>query len=542
MALLHGVQVRCAAGLTYFSQKMYGRALAAAMRWRYVTLAVCLVALAVALAYPMSGKMGFNLMPSIASDSVGVTAAVPPGTPEEELEAVRTRLTEAAQRVIDESGGEGLSEGLFSTASETEARVTAYLTSADDRPITAAEFVSRWRDAVGTIDGLAWMRFDSDRGGPGGGPSLTVGLSHPDVDTLRRASEVLAERVSALEHVDDVDDGFSQGKPQWNIRVNEAGSALGLNPAMIGNQLRAGMFGTEAFRLLRGGNEVTVRVQLPEAARSSRTDVSSFMLRTPEGHYVPLEEVATIERGEALTWISRRDGRRMGQVTASVTPPAQTNRVLATVRNEILPQMKRDFPQLAHSFEGQQETMRNAIDSFYTNVTLALLGIYALLALPFRSYVQPLIVMAAIPFGAVGAILGHLVMGYGLSLISVMGIIALGGVVVNGSLVMIDYANRRMGEGASVWAAAHAAGVRRFRPIFLTTVTTFGGLAPMIFETSVQAQFMIPMAVSLGFGILFSSAILLFFVPCLYVVMDDVRGLLGMGARERPSREALGRA
>lgn len=530
LALLHGAQVRCAAGLTWFAHSVYGPALATAMRWRYVTLAACLAALVIALAYPMSGKMGFNLMPSISSDSVAVTAAVPPGTPEEELESVRARLTQAAQQVIDASGGEALSEGVFSTASDTEARVTTYLTSADDRPITSAEFVSRWREAVGTIDGLAWMRFDSDQGGPGGGPSLTVGLSHPDVQTLKRASEVLAERLSGLEHVDDVDDGFSEGKPQWNIRVNEAGSALGLNAAMIGNQLRAGMFGTEAFRLLRGSNEVTVRVQLPESERSSRTDVSSFMLRTPEGHYVPLEEVATIERGEALTWISRRDGRRMGQVTANVTPPAQTNRVLATVRDELLPQMKRDFPQLSHSFEGQQETMRNAIDSFYKTVSLALLGIYALLALPFRSYVQPVIVMAAIPFGIVGAILGHLVMGYGLSLISVMGIIALGGVVVNGSLVMIDYANGRIRAGASVWEAAHAAGVRRFRPIFLTTVTTFGGLAPMIFEASVQAQFMIPMALSLGFGILFSSAILLFFVPCLYLALEDVKRLFSARA------------
>ncbi|MQM39761.1 Multidrug resistance protein MdtC [wastewater metagenome] len=171
--------------------------------------------------------------------------------------------------------------------------------------------------------------------------------------------------------------------------------------------------------------------------------------------------------------------------------------------------------------------MRDAIQSFFQTVTIALLGIFALLALPFRSYIQPMIVMMAIPFGVVGAILGHLIMGYSLSIISIMGIIALGGVVVNGSLVMIDYANARVREGASVGEAVHAAGVRRFRPIMLTTLTTFGGLAPMIFETSMQARFMIPMAISLGYGIVFSSAILLFLIPCLYLAIEDVRALLG---------------
>ena len=207
--------------------------------------------------------------------------------------------------------------------------------------------------------------------------------------------------------------------------------------------------------------------------------------------------------------------------------------VLSRLREDLLPQLQADFPGLTHSFGGRQETMREAVRSFYSSVTLALLGVYVLLAIPFRSYLQPLVVMAAIPFGIVGAVLGHLVMGFGLSLISIMGIIALGGMVVNGALVMIDYANARLREGHTPFAAVHAAGVRRFRPIALTTMTTFGGLAPMIFETSMQARFMIPMAVSLGYGIVISSAILLFLIPCLFLAVDDLRRLvLGTGVEQ----------
>ena len=408
-----------------------------------------------------------------------------------------------------------------------------YLTPPGERPLSTGEFARRWRVRVGDIPGLESIRFDSDRGGPGGGAGLTVGLSHRDVATLERAGAALAQRLGRLEHVEDVSDGTSAGNPQWNLRLTESGRALGLTAQEVGSQLRDAFFGAEAFRLLRGGNEVTVRVQLPPETRTSEAAVLDFLVRTPAGRHVPLAQVASVTRDRAPTRIRRENGRRMLQVTADVSPASQTNRVLSRVREELLPQLQADFPGLTHSFGGRQETMREAVRSFYSSVTLALLGIYVLLAIPFRSYLQPLVVMAAIPFGIVGAVLGHLIMGFGLSLISVMGIIALGGMVVNGALVMIDYANARLREGHAPFAAVHAAGVRRFRPIALTTMTTFGGLAPMIFETSMQARFMIPMAVSLGYGIVISSAILLFLIPCLFLVVDDLRRLvLGAGVEQ----------
>jgi multidrug efflux pump subunit AcrB len=247
------------------------------------------------------------------------------------------------------------------------------------------------------------------------------------------------------------------------------------------------------------------------------------MIRTSAGTDVPLMQIAEVTRGRAYTTIERRNGQRTVTVTADVEPIEETNRIEATLNEEILPALKRDYPGLGYGYEGRQAEIRDSMQSLITSFLIALLAIYALLAMPFRSYIQPLIVMMAIPLGIVGAVLGHLLMGYGLTVNSMMGVVALSGVVINDSLVMIDYANRlQREEGAAPSAAVVQAALRRFRPIMLTTLTTFGGLAPMIFEQSRQARFMIPMAISLGYGILFATIITLVFVPCLYLVARDI--------------------
>jgi multidrug efflux pump subunit AcrB len=269
-----------------------------------------------------------------------------------------------------------------------------------------------------------------------------------------------------------------------------------------------------------------VVVRLPEQERVSEGTVERLLVSTPEGRLVPLREVAELERGRAYTVIDRRDGRRTVTVTADTQPLAKAQEVLAAMNATILPDIVRDHPGLTFRYEGRQEEMRKSTRSLFAGFVVALAVIYFLLAIPFRSYLQPLVVMVAIPFGVVGAVLGHLLMGYALSLMSLMGIVALSGVVINDSLVLIDYANLCREKGKSAGEAIREAGVRRFRPILLTTLTTFGGLAPMIFETSRQARFMIPMAISLGFGILFGTVISLVFVPCLYRLLDDATGFL----------------
>jgi len=399
-----------------------------------------------------------------------------------------------------------------------------------------------WREQTGPLPGLESLKFQSDRGGPGSGAALTVELSHRDIDVLDRASAALAERLAEFPNVKDIDDGYTPGKRQLSFRLTAEGRSLGLTSQEVARQVRNAFYGAEALRQQRGRSEVKVVVRLPEVERASEYGVESLMIATPAGTFVPLRQVAEVERGRAYTTIRRRDGRRTVTVTADVEPIGETGRIQAALDQTILPELVRDYPGLTHGYEGRQADMKESMQSLVGGFALAVLAIYFLLAIPFRSYTQPLIVMISIPFGIVGAVLGHLIMGYNLSVMSMMGIVALSGVVVNDSLVLIDYANHQRQAGAGPREAVRNAGVRRFRPILLTTLTTFGGLSPMIFETSRQARFMIPMALSLGYGILFATVISLVLVPCLYVMVEDALSLVRGERREGASEGADWRA
>ena len=254
--------------------------------------------------------------------------------------------------------------------------------------------------------------------------------------------------------------------------------------------------------------------------------LEDLIIRTPSGAEVPLLDVAEVEESQAFTSIERRDGRRVIGVSMDAEPAGAVTQLIEALRNEELPKLREDFPGITWTFEGSNAEMRQATESLWNYFGLALAVIYSLLAIAFRDYVQPLIVLIAIPFGMVGAVIGHILLGYDLSLVSVMGVIALSGVVINDALIMIDYANRRRADGHAALEAISLAGVRRFRPIMLTTLTTFGGLMPLIFEKSLQAQYIIPMAISLGCGILFSTAIILVLVPCLYMMLEDIQGIV----------------
>jgi len=473
------------------------------------------------LSYLFSGRMGMILMPKVEADRAVVTAMLPYGVPLERAREVRGLLEEAAGRVIEEHGGDRLSEGIKGRVNENTIEVTVYLTDPDERPMNTFRFTSLWREETGQIPGLEMLRFEADRGGPGAGAALTVELSHRDVETLNRASSDLAGRLAEFTYTKDIDDGYSPGKEQMDFRIRIEGQALGLTASSVARQVRSSFYGAQALRQQRGRNEVKVLVRLPEEARSRESDVERLLIQTPAGTWVPLLEVADVDRGRAYTSISRRDGRRTVQVTSGVEPFDQTSVVHASLEATVLPSLVEDYPGLSYSFEGFQADIKESMSALIGGFALAMIISYALLSIPFRSYTQPLVVMMAIPFGIVGAVLGHLLMGYSMSIISLMGIIALSGVVVNDSLILITYANKLRGEGLSAEEAIHSAGVRRFRPILLTTMTTYGGLAPMIFETSRQARFMIPMAISLGYGIVFATLITLVLVPSLYLLVED---------------------
>jgi multidrug efflux pump subunit AcrB len=331
----------------------------------------------------------------------------------------------------------------------------------------------------------------------------------------------VAERLAEYPLARDIDDGFTPGKPQLDLAVNDVGRSLGLTAADIARQLRNSYYGAEAIRQQRGRYEIKVMVRLPRAERNTEASLENMIVRTPGGAEVPLREVVEVRRGRAYTAITRRDGRRVVSVTANVLPRDRTPQVLAALRADILPEVLRAHPGLTYSFEGREADRRESVAGLIRGLLAALLMIYVLLAIPFKSYAQPLIIMVSIPFGIVGAVIGHLLLGYSLCILSLFGVVALSGVVVNDSLVFIDFANRRRREGASMHAAVRAAGIQRFRPIILTTLTTFFGLMPMILEQSRQARFLIPMAISLGFGILFATGITLLLIPALTLILDD---------------------
>ena len=521
-ARLHEWQQNFSAKVSNFIDSRYRPLLKLSIRWRGLTVAIGMAVLMIILSYVMSGRIGMILMPRVESDRAVVTAVLPAGSTLSAAEMVQKRLVVGIERVAAENGGEKLLQGVYAEVNESEVGVTAYLTPPNVRPLNTGTVTNLWREEIGPIIGLESLRYESDRGGPGGGAALTVELSHRDTDVLDRASANLAERLAEFSNVKDVDDGFTPGKEQLDFRITPRGESLGLTSRDIARQVRNAFSGTTALRQQRGRNEVTVRVRLPESERSSEFNIENLMLKTPAGTFVPLFEVAEVTRGRAYTTINRREARRTVSVSAGVEPISETGQILATLNSQILPELAQDFPGLTYGYQGRQARMKESTGGLANGFIMAMIAIYFLLAIPFRSYSQPMVVMLAIPFGVVGAVLGHLIMGYSLSLMSMMGIVALSGVVVNDSLVLIDYANRQRLEGASAFTAVCDAGARRFRPIILTTLTTFGGLAPMIFETSRQARFLIPMALSLGFGILFATVITLLLVPSLYLLVDDV--------------------
>jgi multidrug efflux pump subunit AcrB len=299
---------------------------------------------------------------------------------------------------------------------------------------------------------------------------------------------------------------------------------MGLTSATIARKIRNAYQGIEAVKNQRGRNEVTVRVRIAEAERISETAFENYVLNAPNGE-IMLRDAIKIIKGRAYTEISRSNGRREIEVSANVTPQSQSENIIRDMKADILPSLVKHYPGLSYEFKGRQADIKESVGALVRGLALALFCVFALLAIPFKSYFQPLIIMLCIPFGIIGAVAGHIIMGYSLSVMSLFGVVAMAGVVVNDSLVLIDFANRLVRGGMPVTAAVRAAGIQRFRPILLTTLTTCGGLAPIITETSRQAKFLIPMAISLGFGILFATLITLGLVPCLYLILEDIKGL-----------------
>lgn len=512
------------------------------VRYRYATLAASVGILLMVIAPVAGGVVKSVFLPDIEQDIIVADVRLPFGSNIQETQRITDRLIDTAQEILAEHGGEEkLSRGLFSQVGNNgslqggdgppggmnpgshKAEVAVFLIPADERDLSMTQFSAEWRKRVGEIAGVESMTFTYTTG-PSQGRGIQLELSHDDMGVLEQAASELAAELSTYAGVVDVDAGFSPGKEQLDFTVTPQAAALGVTPAQLATQMRGAFYGVEALRQQRGRDEVRTYVRLPKAERRSEYDIESFTVLTPSGGELPLRDAAEVERGRSYTDIVREDGRRTITVGANVDAAVgNATDVVRDLEKTALPDLMRRYHGLSYELAGVQRDQKQMGEDLLVGFGLTLVAIFALLAVAFRSYIQPFIVMAVIPFGIIGAILGHLVLGYSLSMMSMMGVVALSGVVVNDSLILVDAINRYRRDGVPLFEAICLGGARRFRPILLTSLTTFFGLMPMLLETSVQARFMIPMAVSLGVGVMFATVITLVLVPAIYRIVADLQ-------------------
>lgn len=508
----------------------YGGLLDITLHYRYLTLTVAFSLLAIMLSYAASGRMGLSLFPKTEPDFAQATLTLPYGSPVEKTQAAVDHLVASAKKSANSiKDGDLLIRGIFAEIAKGgshKAVIRTYLAAPDIREniISTDGFTNLWRQSSGEIAGIDSLIFESDSGGPGSGSAITVELTHRNIDVLEKASQELANALHEYPIAQDISNGMSLGKRQFDFSLLPEGESLGLSALGVAQQVRNAFYGAEVLRQQRGRNEIKVMLRLPENERNSAQDMRDFLIKTNASTYVPLMEVVKVEKGRAFTEIKRRNGRRNVQVTANVNPKSQSIRIINALKDNNLPALVEKYPGLQFSFEGSQAHISKSLGSLKLSFVFAVLAIYAMLAIPFKSYSLPIIVIVSIPFGVIGALIGHILMGLSLSILSMLGIVALSGIVVNDALVLISHAvHLEQKGGLSAHKIIKSAGIQRFRPIILTTLTTFFGLAPMILETSRQARILIPMAASIGFGILFASLITLVLIPSLYLVIDDCK-------------------
>ena len=389
----------------------------------------------------------------------------------------------------------------------------------EERTIGTEEIVRRWRRLMPSVPGVKEVGFFSSLFSTG--EPVNIQLSSKYMDDLLDAKEELKRELVQFPGVFDVKDNFNIGKEEISIKLLPAAENYGINMMMLGSQVQQAFYGLEVQSIQRGRDEVKVMLRYPKNERASISNLEDMMIKVPNGSTIPVRQIAKLELGEGLSSIQRKNRKRAINVTADVDLTVTTgNEVIAAITASILPKILKKYNSISISLEGEQQEQGQNLKSIGKNFLLAMIVVYMLLAIPFKSYFQPLVVMSSIPFGLTGAVFGHLIMGINFSVLSMMGFVALTGVVVNDSLVMVDFINRYRSEGNSIMNAVLEAGPRRFRPIFLTSLTTFVGLTPLLLEKSIQAKFMIPMAVSLSFGVIFATAITLFLVPVGYLVLE----------------------
>jgi multidrug efflux pump subunit AcrB len=534
-----------ARGLKRLAQGPYRRWLALALRWRYLTIASGVALLLVTLGIWMGGHLKFTLLQKVESNNMNVTLTMPAGTPISRTQAVVDRIEQAARDVVAQQErkrpeaspplmeyisttmGAHFGGGGGSNVGSHLAQVRVQLIKGEKREISTMALTRLWRKAVGRIpdaESISYRSVLHDFGN-----AIEVDLSIDDDDQLLAASAELKQELQRYPGVSDIEDSFLPGKTEMQLKLKPAAANLGLTLSDLARQVRHALYGAEALRFQRDQDEVKVMVRYPESQRTSLGNVEQMRIRTPEGIEVPFSAVAEVTMRQGYASIKRAQRQRVVTVSADVDEKAaNADEIRQNLEKNYLPRLKSKYPNLRCTIEGEGRSRNESMQDVLNSFGIALFGIYALLAIPFRSFAQPLVVMAAIPFGIVGAVWGHLLMGYNLSAYSLFGIVGLTGVVVNDSLVLVHKINALRQAGMDALRAVQEAGTMRFRAIVLTSLTTFAGLTPMLLERSIQARFLTPMAVSLGFGVLFATVITLVLIPCGYLIMDDLQTRAGV--------------
>jgi multidrug efflux pump subunit AcrB len=533
--------------LKRFIGGIYSPFLDLCLRWRYVTLMAFIGISIVFVGFVANGWVKFKFFPDVEADVVIARVSMPEGSPFEATQRAVATIHRASKALQEEyvnkhgepiirhtmasAGAQPFQQGfdqLKGTPTGTHiGEVTVELMPGAGRKLSANEVAARWRQLAGSIPGAEDLSFQTQAAG--GGNAIDLEVSGNSIKDLEAASAIIKERLASYQGVIDIADNNKAGKRELKLQILPSGEILGLRLEDVARQARQAFYGDEAQRLQRERDEVKVMVRYPEAERRSINNITEMKIRTPAGDEVPFTSVARFDYGSSSASIQRADRRRAIKITADIDDTvagANANEVVASLMKDVFPVVKQQFPGIQFGFQGEQKDQRQSVQEIGQKALVALLGIYVLLAIPLRSYLQPLIVMSVIPFGIVGAIIGHIVMGLNLSIMSMCGFVALAGIVVNDSLVMVEFVNRERAAGHSLIQAAVQAGSRRFRPILLTSATTFAGLMPMLFETNIQARFLIPMAVSLGFGVLFATFITLLLIPTIYLMLEDVKRVL----------------
>ncbi|MHC4862334.1 MAG: efflux RND transporter permease subunit, partial [Planctomycetota bacterium] len=521
---------------------IYESALRFVLRWRYASMAAAAGLSFAVIGLVVGGIIPFVLLQETDAETIAINLEMAAGTPESrtleviaELESMARQYAETKSvfSVVGTSFGD---RGQMTAADPaTVGQLAIELVPAEDRELnrrrerdekkayrTSKEIVSEWRRRTGSIPGVSKLAIQARGGGPQGA-DIEIRVRGEDLKTLDAAVEHIRDLLATYNGVSEIEDDLSEGKLEVRLALKDSARSLGLTTRDLALQIRHALYGFEAQDLQGEEEEVTVRAILPEAARRDVQDLGRLRIATPAGGRVPLEEVAVFGTARGYSQLARVDGKRAVTVTAEVDQDVANTNEITTSLTRKLEDVGTRFRGVTLSFEGAKKETAESIGSLKIGFPVALLIIYGLIAVLFRSYVQPLMVMAAIPYAFVGAIVGHFVMGYPFTILSMIGSVALAGIVVNDSLILVNFINRRRQEGVSTIDAVVAGGRARLRPILLTSITTICGIGPIMLERSFQAQFLIPMAIAICFGLAFATLLTLVLLPTLYLAFEDLR-------------------